>query len=125
MGLARRFQSGTPVRAEALAVEQSIPAKYLVQILIELKGQNIVKSQRGKDGGYLLARPPSEITMGDILRCIHGQILDTPALNDPQTPPVLKNFWKKLSVTIQETADAVNFQSLLEAGERHNEMYYI
>ncbi|MDB6026239.1 MAG: rrf2 family protein putative transcriptional regulator, partial [Verrucomicrobiales bacterium] len=53
--LARHYQDPAPKRVEDMAVGQSIPPKYLVQILIELKSNHIVKSQRGKDGGYLLA----------------------------------------------------------------------
>ena len=68
--LARHFHENVAIRVEDLAAEEGIPANYLVQILIELKSQNIVKSQRGKEGGYLLARTPGEITLGDILRSV-------------------------------------------------------
>lgn len=90
LGLARRHQSGESLRVEDLAAEQGIPHNYLAQILIELKSQRIVKSVRGKEGGYLLARPPAEITMADVLRSIHGQVFDSPALADPQCPPELR-----------------------------------
>src|SRR5213083_1578466 len=53
--LARHYQGGEAQKAEELAREHSIPPNYLVQILIELKAQQIVKSVRGKEGGYLLA----------------------------------------------------------------------
>jgi Rrf2 family protein len=82
LGLARHFADGHAVRVETLAGEQRVPANYLVQILIELKSKRIVRSQRGKAGGYMLARSPSEITLGDVLQAIHGQIFESPALND-------------------------------------------
>ena len=66
-----------------------------MQILIELKSQQIVKSLRGKEGGYLLARPPAEITMADVLRCVHGQVFDSPALTDEQCPPELRGAWRR------------------------------
>lgn len=126
IGLARRFQAGgAAVRVDDLASEQSIPAKFLVQILIELKSRGIVKSLRGKDGGYLLAKQPVSITLGDVLRCFHGQMLETPALTDPQTPAVLKSAWKCLQRNLQESADNINFQDLLDASEREKAMYYI
>ena len=56
LALARRYHEGKAQRVESLAVQHSIPPKYLVQILLELKSKNIVKSIRGKEGGYLLAR---------------------------------------------------------------------
>jgi Rrf2 family protein len=76
--LCQHYQEGVARTVEEMASAQGIPPNYLVQILIELKSAHIVKSQRGKDGGYLLARPPAEITFGDVLRCIHGEIFDSP-----------------------------------------------
>jgi Rrf2 family protein len=73
-GLARHYQTGRAHPAEALAIECGIPPKNLVQIFTELKSKQIVKSFRGKAGGYLLARPPAEITIGEVLRAIHGEI---------------------------------------------------
>src|SRR5215470_13968583 len=69
IGLARHYQFGRALKIEELARGQGIPGNYLVQILIDLKAQHLVKSVRGKEGGYLLARPPAEITLGDVLRC--------------------------------------------------------
>jgi Rrf2 family transcriptional regulator, cysteine metabolism repressor len=125
LGLSRRFGSGESVRVDDLAEEQGIPSNYLVQILIELKSQQIVKSQRGKEGGYLLARPPGEITFGDVLRCIHGQVFDSPALNDPKCPIELRKSWQLLQSTLDSTADSINFQELLEKSADREKMYYI
>ena len=110
MGLSRHYQSGESLRVEDLASEQGIPPNYLVQILIELKSQHIVKSLRGKEGGYLLARPPAEITMADVLRCVHGQVFDSPALTDAQCPPELRGAWKKLQKAMDDTASSITFQ---------------
>jgi Rrf2 family cysteine metabolism transcriptional repressor len=125
LGLARHYHEKGSVRADDLAREQGIPVNYLVQILIELKSQHIVKSQRGKDGGYLLARAPSEITMADLLRCMHGQVFDSPALNDPQCAPELRDCWRTLQSTLESTAAAINFQKLLDEGSDREKMYYI
>src|SRR5882762_1174452 len=100
IGLARHYHTGESVRVEDLASEQGIPPNYLVQILIELKSQQIVKSLRGKEGGYLLARAPGEITFGDVIRCIHGEVFDSPALNDPRCSVELRNVWKNLQNTL-------------------------
>jgi len=125
IGLARHYQSGESVRVEDLAEQQGIPPNYLVQILIELKSQQLVKSVRGKEGGYLLARPPAEITMADVLRCIHGQIFDSPALSDPQCPPELRAAWKKLQKTMDDAASSISFQKLLDQSADKEKMYYI
>ena len=124
LGLARHFHTEKSVRGEDLAAEQNIPSNYLIQILIELKAQQIVKSVRGKDGGYLLARAPGEITMADILRAVHGEVFDSPAINDPQCAPELRAAWKKLRETVEIAAVELNFQQLLEAS-KGEQMYYI
>ncbi len=125
LALARQFHTGMALRVDTIAEKQGVPAGYLVQILIELKAQQIVRSLRGKEGGYLLARPPGEITMGDILRCVHGDVFDSPALQDANCPAELREAWKHLQRTMNETADAITFQQLLERSADKEKMYYI
>jgi len=125
LGLARHHARGGAVRVEDLASEENLPANYLVQILIELKAQGIARSVRGKEGGYLLARPPGEITLGDVLRAVHGTIFDTPALTDPGAPPELRRAWERLQQAVATAADGINFQQLLEEGAEKEKMYYI
>jgi len=124
-GLARHYQTGQAQTAEALATEFGIPPNYLVQIFVELKSNQIVKSVRGKTGGYLLARPPAAVTLGEVLRAIHGEVFDSPALADGQCPPELRNAWKKLQRALDETADSITFQQLLEESTEKEKMYYI
>jgi Rrf2 family transcriptional regulator, cysteine metabolism repressor len=125
LGLARHYPDGGARRVEELAGEQGIPANYLVQILIELKSKQIVRSQRGKEGGYRLARAPAEITMGDILRAIHGQVFEPPGLSDPGSPPELRGAWSRLREALEVAADGITFQELLEEGVDKGKMYYI
>ncbi len=125
LGLSKRYGAGAPVRVEDLAAEQGIPANYLAQILIELKAQGIARSQRGKEGGYLLARPPAEITLGDVLRAAHGAVFETPALNDPECAAELKRAWKKLQHSAESAADSIHFQQLLDENTAKEKMYYI
>ena len=123
--LARHFHDPTPKRVEEMAAEQNIPPKYLVQILIELKSNHIVKSHRGKEGGYLLARPPAEITLGDVIRSVHGDVFDSPALSDPLCPPELREAWRKLQQSVTDAANGITFQKLLEETSEKEKMYYI
>jgi len=125
LGLARRVRNDEPVTVEELAQEQSVPPNYLVQILIELKAQKIVKSVRGKSGGYLLARAPSEISLGDVLRSVHGQVFDTPALSDNNCAAELRKAWSKLRDAMEATADEITFQQLIEEAAAKEKMYYI
>ena len=123
--LAQHHQEGAARTVEEMASAQGIPPNYLVQILIELKSAQIVKSQRGKEGGYLLARPPAKITFGDVLRSIHGEIFDSPALNNPSNPPELRQAWQRLRRAVNQTADAITFQQLLDESLEKGKMYYI
>lgn len=125
LGLARRYATGAALRVEDLAAEQGVPGNYLVQILIELKGQGIAKSVRGKEGGYLLARPPAEISLGDVLRAVHGKVFDTPALSDPDCPPELRRAWQRIQQSVDSAADSTTFQELLEESAEKEKMYYI
>jgi Rrf2 family protein len=63
-----------PVKGEALAQAQGIPLKFLENILSELKHAGLVRSQRGAEGGYWLARPSSEITIADVIRAVEGPL---------------------------------------------------
>ena len=125
LGLARHWPDGGARRVEELAAEQGVPSNYLVQILIELKANRIVKSQRGKEGGYQLARAPADISLGDLLRAIHGQVFDSPAISDPQCPSELRAAWKKLQKALENTADNITFQQLLDESADKEKMYYI
>ena len=123
--LSRHHHDGVARKVEEMASEQGIPPNYLVQILIELKSKQIVKSQRGKEGGYLLARAPADISLGEVLRAIHGNVFDSPALSDPQCPPELRAVWKKMQSALDDTADEISFQKLLDASVGKEKMYYI
>jgi Rrf2 family protein len=63
-----------PVKGERIAQAQEIPLKFLENILIDLRHANIVRAQRGAEGGYWLARPASEVTLGEIIRAVEGPL---------------------------------------------------
>lgn len=62
------------LKAERIADAQGIPIKFLESILLELKHAGVVRSQRGIDGGYTLARPPAEISLADVIRAVDGPL---------------------------------------------------
>jgi Rrf2 family protein len=63
-----------PVKGERLASAQEIPPKFLENIMLDLKHAGLVRSQRGAEGGYWLARPPQEITLADVIRAVEGPL---------------------------------------------------
>jgi Rrf2 family protein len=67
-----------PVRIADLARDEQIPAKFLELILLDLRNQGILQSRKGKGGGYLLARDPSTIYLGQIVRMFDGPLAPVP-----------------------------------------------
>jgi Rrf2 family protein len=63
-----------PIKGEQLAHAQSIPPKFLENILLELRHAGLVHSQRGAEGGYWLARPAAEITLAEVIRAVEGPL---------------------------------------------------
>ncbi|MFO1476761.1 MAG: Rrf2 family transcriptional regulator [Verrucomicrobiota bacterium] len=126
LGLARHYPTGGAIRVDDLASDQNVPANYLVQILIELKSKGIARSIRGKEGGYLLARSPAEITLGEVIRAVHGEVFDPAALSEGKgCAPELRRAWQKLQTALNTVADAITFQQLVDESGEKEKMYYI
>jgi Rrf2 family transcriptional regulator, cysteine metabolism repressor len=70
--LAARAEHGKPVQIHAIAERQQIPEDYLRQLLVQLRAAGLVKSVRGPHGGYLLAKTPLEISMGEVIEVLEG-----------------------------------------------------
>ena len=68
------------VRIELLAAAEEIPANYLVQILNELRTSGLIRSRRGKQGGYALARAAGDITLLDVVRAVEGDPVESTAV---------------------------------------------
>jgi Rrf2 family protein len=68
------LHEGGVVRIRSVAEAEEIPEKFLESILLALKNARIVSSQRGREGGYRLRRPPGEILLGDVVRLIDGPL---------------------------------------------------
>ena len=73
-----RAELDRPVFISEIADQQSVPKKFLELILLDLKRHGLVHSQRGKKGGYLLAKPPSQIFFGQVIRIIDGPLAQLP-----------------------------------------------
>src|SRR5207253_3391748 len=63
-----------PVKAERIATAQGIPLNFLENILGELRHAGVVRSHRGAEGGFRLARPPADVTVADIIRAVEGPL---------------------------------------------------
>ena len=78
--LARRYEQG-PVLIAELSDRHRIPKKFLELILLELRNKGILGSKKGKGGGYFLARAPSAISVGEIIRALDGSLAPVPCVS--------------------------------------------
>jgi Rrf2 family protein len=76
-----------PVRIADLAREQQIPPKFLELILLELRNQGVLRSRKGKGGGYLLARDPAAIYLGQVVRMFDGPLAPVPCASQTAYVP--------------------------------------
>ncbi|BBY82570.1 RrF2 family transcriptional regulator [Mycolicibacterium pulveris] len=99
-------EDGAVVKTEDLAKAQGIPAQFLVDILSALRTDRLVRSHRGREGGYALARPADDISIADVLRCIDGPLASVRdiGLGDlPYSGPTAKltDVWRALRASMR------------------------
>ncbi|CAA0121889.1 Putative HTH-type transcriptional regulator [Mycolicibacterium vanbaalenii] len=101
---------GTVVKTDDLARAQGIPPQFLVDILSDLRTDRLVRSHRGREGGYELARPAIEISIADVLRCIDGPLASVRdiGLGDlPYSGPTaaLTDVWRALRASMRSVVE--------------------
>src|SRR5262245_7267927 len=126
--LAAHYGSNEPVRIRAIADEHGIPSRFLVQILLQLKGAGFVASTRGASGGYQLVKPPEEISLGEVMAVIEGQeteVTNTPPSRSP-TARALISAWREVARVEHDALYAISFGDLVSRIKRQSEnMFYI
>lgn len=123
--MAKRYAPGKPVQINEIARRQAIPANYLVQILNELKTKGLLQSRRGTAGGYILAKPPAQITFGEVVRAIEGDVLHLDHLHDSKCPREIRDIWMQIRAAAVKVADETTFDTIVAAAGSEQEMYYI
>lgn len=123
--MAKRYREDRPVRINEIAKRQAIPANYLVQILNELKTKGLIQSRRGMAGGYILAKAPGEITFGEVVRAIDGDVLHLDHLRDAGCPREIRDIWTKIKRAAEKVADETTFDTIVAAANAEQQMYYI
>jgi len=121
--LAREYQTGTPVRLDRLSKIEHVPANFLAQILGELRTARLVESKRGINGGFLLTRPPVEITLLDIAKAIEGGLLDLSGNHKGKSGKKLKEVWLEVGRAASKKAAEFTLDSI--AGMKEIVMYDI
>jgi len=127
--LAKHY-GGRPVKIGDIAQAQAIPPRFLEIILGQLKQAGFVESKRGADGGYSLVRPPSDLSVGDLIRFVEGPIGPVVCVADGSQGKcplrgacVFMPMWKKAQKAITEVYDGTTLQHLVDEDRRMHEEY--
>ena len=118
MDLAEHYNEG-PVQTGFVARRQGLPAKYLEQIIVPLKKANLIKSVRGPRGGHMLARPPEEIRMGEVLAVLEDGMDIAGCINHPETCKrsvkcKSRDLWEIASVAIYEKLNTLKLSEMIK-----------
>lgn len=121
--LAKRYEGSGVSSIEELANVEKIPAKYLAQILSELRNGGLVESRRGKQGGYLLARAPDQISISDVIFLIESEMFSESSRVSGDSGEAVAKAWAEIQERFEESVRSI---ALAELAVRENqEMYYI
>jgi Rrf2 family cysteine metabolism transcriptional repressor len=135
--LAAQYGDSQPVRLKSIADAHEIPERFLVQILLQLKGAGLVVSARGAAGGYLLARSPEQITVADILQVIDRQDRNervdgdrkkpAPKIhNMPQTTAVqaVRGLWRDVEIALRQILGQTTLADLVRRTQKSFALSY-
>jgi Rrf2 family protein len=128
--LASQYTSGEPVRIRRIAERHDVPPRFLVQILLQLKGAGLVNSVRGAAGGYQLVVPPEKVSLGQVMEVIDGSSKEegqtSSASPDSPVVKVLAQAWKDVAAVQRKMLGEITLADLLErARGQHDQMYHI
>lgn len=113
------------IQVSKISLNQKIPVKYLEQLLRTLKQAGIVKSVRGPKGGHLLAKNPSEISLGQIARLFEAQTdlvecVSSPEKCDMAADCLVRNAWYDATSVLYEKLDGISIADLIQSNGKNN-----
>jgi len=120
LDMAQRYRQG-PVQIGDIAKRQNISAKYLEQIIIPLKKARIVKSVRGTRGGHYLAKPPEQISIGEIVVLLEGsktimECTDHPEACERSASCLTRQVWKEAQEAMYAKLNSISLADLVQRG---------
>ncbi len=117
LDLAAHYEAPQPVRLRGIAEANGIPQRFLVQILLQLKGAGLVVSIRGASGGYQLARPPGEISLAEIINAIdRNSAPPPPPLAHPSssTAQAVRAVWEEVQAEEQRILEQTTLIEIVD-----------
>jgi Rrf2 family transcriptional regulator, cysteine metabolism repressor len=127
-------QTDTPVYLSSVAKRQNISEKYLEQIFATLQSVGLVRTVRGRKGGYLLTKPAAEISLSEIFRALEGPCNLVTCITEPATCEraqecATREVWQMLGDRMEQALSGMTLADLAERqkqmGDRKAPMYYI
>jgi len=118
--LALVVNENSPLPIKIIAEKIGVSELYLEQIFSVLKKSNLIKSVRGAQGGYLLAKNPDEVTVGDVIRSLEGPIAPSSCVSGEESnclnaeDCVTKIVWEKMKNSIDVCMDSISLQDMLD-----------
>jgi Rrf2 family cysteine metabolism transcriptional repressor len=124
--LAGQYETSQPVNSALIASNHNIPKRFLEVILNELRQGGFVESRRGMDGGYLLARKPENITIGDVVRFVDGDISPVSCVssNENQVYCAMEfqcpfyDFWLQVKETVEKVYSGTTLADIVEKWQK-------
>ncbi len=121
LDMAQNYQAG-PLHLTSIANRQGISVKYLEQIIIPLKKANYVQSVRGPKGGHVLARPPEEITVGEIVALLEDGMNLVECSNRPESCDrsescITRHIWREAAQAMFEKLNAITLADLVKVSQ--------
>jgi len=111
--LAKRYDSG-PVLITDLACEGQFPKKFIEAILLELRKSGILNSKKGKGGGYVLAKNPRDISIGDIIRTLEGSFSEIYFEDESKENNEIKMVMKEVRDAMSNILDKTSLSDVIE-----------
>ena len=128
------MQSGSgPIQAKSIARRQGIPARFLEQVLHAMKKAGLVSSVRGAQGGYVLSRKPSDLSVAEILEALEGPLFHSGVNGRPsptrKSDALLGKIWTRVSEAERDVLEGITVEELAgqqrEIEEQRTLMYHI
>lgn len=120
------YNDGEPIPLKNIAEKQDVSEHYLEQLMSALRKSGLVKSVRGAQGGYILAKKPCDITVGDVLRVLEGPIGIVDCITEKDEVKCTKAqdcitriVWGKIRDNMIEIVDSITLQDMCEEAKNH------
>jgi len=119
--LARRHGQG-PIKISDIAEAQAIPLRFLEVILSQLRRVGLVQSRRGAEGGYLMAKRPDRVTVGEIVKFMEGPQVPVACMTNKDAQEgcilygncVFMGMWRRVAEAVSDVYDRTSFQDLVD-----------